>query len=331
MGLDGKYRSLGWLTEDQLQAAADRFGLGRISGAEVLGGFNGNNLGLATQTGGWVLRGGIPPINPDTQLRRERFFARAIHERSPVPAPWPYHIDDTTEIFGWSYALMPRLPGETFHHQQSELDWERVGAALAKTASGLQEITWQCVGEWDPKVDDIVPIHDAAEWLQERVHRVMELVAKTSEPLDEASIDFVDTAVRGALPSVGDFTPTYIHGDFAVSNVAMSRRGDRFEVTGIFDLEAGYAGEPDENLAIALWWPTFWGRPDVGAAFLEAFRRLRRPREGQPERLRAYVVLDMLENWEIGQRDRQPWYGEARTFREWAQPLVGQIGEFIGK
>ena len=51
-----------------------------------------------------------------------------------MPAPWPYHIDDTTDIFGWPYALMPRLPGETFHHQQSELDWAAVGEALAQAA-----------------------------------------------------------------------------------------------------------------------------------------------------------------------------------------------------
>jgi hypothetical protein len=28
-----------------------------------------------------------------------------------VPVPWPYLIDPTPDIFGWSFVLMPRMPG----------------------------------------------------------------------------------------------------------------------------------------------------------------------------------------------------------------------------
>lgn len=60
-----------------------------------------------TSTGGeFVLRG---VLHYDWQLPAERFFARALHERTMAPVPWPYLVDPAEDIFGWSYALMPRM------------------------------------------------------------------------------------------------------------------------------------------------------------------------------------------------------------------------------
>src|SRR5438552_3541426 len=102
-------RRLGSLSEGQFQAALDRFDLGRFARAEPIAFGNwGQNCFLTSTRGEYVLRGA--PFFP-WQFAAERFFAREIHRQTTVPVPWPYLVDDAHDIFGWPYALMPRLPG----------------------------------------------------------------------------------------------------------------------------------------------------------------------------------------------------------------------------
>src|SRR5439155_9911686 len=100
---------LGVLTGQQLQAALARFELdGLVDAQPAQGGIFGQNVFLSSTKGEYVLRG---KPHYDWQLPAERFFAKLIHERSKVPAPWPYLIEDSPDIFGWAFAIMPRLPG----------------------------------------------------------------------------------------------------------------------------------------------------------------------------------------------------------------------------
>src|SRR5687767_15317798 len=102
-------KRLGPITPAQFQASLHRFGLGTFVCAEaVVGGLFGQNVFVTSTSGRFVLRG-VPHY--DWQLPTERFFARALHERTAAPVPWPYLLDPATDIFGWSYALMPRMPG----------------------------------------------------------------------------------------------------------------------------------------------------------------------------------------------------------------------------
>src|SRR4051812_22860473 len=108
------FGSLGAIPPERFQLAADIHGLGRVLDTEFLGGTYGNNVGIATEHGAWVLRGAVAPLESATFLR-ERFFARAVHERSSMASPWPYLIDESSAIFGWPYALSRRLPGQVLH------------------------------------------------------------------------------------------------------------------------------------------------------------------------------------------------------------------------
>src|SRR5437879_12341262 len=87
------------------------FELGDVISAEAMaGGLFGQNLALTTTEGDFVLRG-----NPHghVQLTKERRVAQLIDENSSLPAPWPYEVTDDTEIFGWTFAIMPPLDGES--------------------------------------------------------------------------------------------------------------------------------------------------------------------------------------------------------------------------
>lgn len=68
----------------------------------------GQNVFVTSTTGAWVLRGAP---HYDWQLPAERFSCEQLHTRTRTPVPWPYLIDPSDDIFGWSYAIMPRMPG----------------------------------------------------------------------------------------------------------------------------------------------------------------------------------------------------------------------------
>src|SRR5438552_13890851 len=99
---------LGVLTREQLQSALTRFDLGTLLDAKPApGGLFGQNVLLTSSSGGWVLRG-RPYLG---QLEKERYFSRVIHDRTRANAPWPFLIEESSDLFGWSYAMMPLLPG----------------------------------------------------------------------------------------------------------------------------------------------------------------------------------------------------------------------------
>src|SRR6266496_1680075 len=103
-----KYSSrLGNLSDDQLQAALDRFSLGRFVRAEPIPfGLFGQNLFLTSTTGDYVLRG-VPHY--DWQFPTEQFFAEQLHQKTRVPVPYPYRLESATDIFGSAFILMPRM------------------------------------------------------------------------------------------------------------------------------------------------------------------------------------------------------------------------------
>jgi hygromycin-B 7''-O-kinase len=323
------FGSLGTIPLERLQLAADLHGLGRVLGTEFLGGTYGNNVGVATENGDWVLRGAIAPIECET-LRRERFFARIVHERSSIEAPWPYWIDGSSTIFGWPYALMRRLPGKVLH-PALDLNWAVIGRAPGQTAAQLQGIHFPRAGEWRADLDDIGSREvSATEWFERRVEELKQRIAPTSWALDATSTALVDGLVADAVPAIGEFEPTYVHGDLGIGNLTGERTSHGFKFTGVFDLGGGFVGDPDEDLATPIWWRLYWGNKATSRALLDSYRIQSPPRPGQAARLPAYVVVSMLANWELGRRRGFAWYGESQRFCDWALPLLDQVDAIIG-
>src|SRR5690349_1043862 len=103
-------RRLGVITPQQLEAACRRLSLGTLRNAEPApGGLFGQNVFLETSAGDFVFRG---YQHGDWQLAKERFFCYLVHEAGTAPVPWPYEIEEDPSIFGWPYAVLPRLPGD---------------------------------------------------------------------------------------------------------------------------------------------------------------------------------------------------------------------------
>lgn len=322
------FGSLGIIPPRSLQLAADHHGLGRVLNAELLEGTYRNNVGVKTSAGDWVLRGAVAPLDAST-LRRERFFARVVHERSSIASPWPYLLDESEAIFGWPYAFMRRLPGRVLH-PGLEANWHVIGQALGRAVAKLHGIRFPHIGGWRDDLGDIAsPGVSAPEWFKRRVADLKLRISQTSASLDNASTALVDSLVAEAELAIGEFAPTYVHGDLGIGNLVGASTTRGFNFTGVFDLGGGFSGDPDEDLATPIWWPLHWHNQVAASAFLESYRLQRPSRPGQAARLRGYIVAGMLANWELGRRQGFDWYGGARRFCDWALPVLREVDAIL--
>jgi hygromycin-B 7''-O-kinase len=311
---------LGRLTGEQLQAALDRFDLGRLLAAEpAAAGLFGQNILLTSTKGEWVLRG-APHF--DCQLAKERFFAHFIHRRTDVPAPWPYQIETSPELFGWSFAIMPRLPTIVVPDEpkpQAELA-RAMGDALAR----LHEPAFEAAGAYDLTLDGIRPRGSShADHVRAQARTWLELCQSHSEATPETDVDWALEFVeqrRGALEE--PFVPRYVHHDYKMNNVAALSDADGLRISGVFDLMEGYVGHPEEDLVRQLGQHAT-SRPESMRPFIEAYAHHRPFQPGARARLQVYWLFDFVVVWEYGQRNRC-WFPPEVRLRQIAEPLVTQ-------
>src|SRR5579863_3350349 len=166
--MQGKLYSqrLGVISDEQFQAALDRFNLGRFMRAEAIPfGMWGQNVFVSSTVGEYVLRG---QPHFDWQFPTEQFYTRILYERTQVSVAWPYLLDTTTDIFGWSFVLMPRMPGiqiaDPRVQEQLKLV-ERLGIAqvLGENLARMQEATWPFSGRYNAATNTVEPFDLVSE------------------------------------------------------------------------------------------------------------------------------------------------------------------------
>jgi hygromycin-B 7''-O-kinase len=335
---------LGHITPAQFQAALDRFGLGTFVRAEpVVGGLFGQNV-FVTSTGGELVLRGVPHY--DWQLPTERFFARLLHERTQAPVPWPYLLDPAEDIFGWSYALMPRMPGLQLGDPSviaglSLPDRLAIARALGENLVLMHQLDWPVAGRYDFALDAVAPLRDGfAEWVagdvRDRLARAWSHSARTTE----ADVAWVEELLQGALPALRQpFRPCYVMHDYKEQNTVVTRGGTGWRVTGVFDLMEGFFGDREMDLARPVG-GHLEEDPLLAQAFLAAYFDRVPARPGFGERFAAYMLRDRLIIWEYVQRHgvtgamphpmrlRPPWDPDL-TLRAWAEPYIAEAGALI--
>jgi aminoglycoside phosphotransferase (APT) family kinase protein len=322
------YGSLGTITDAQLQSALHRFDLGRLTSAWPLtDGLFGKNVAVDCSSGSWVLRGSPWPPDSDEQFRREAYFARVIADACPIRAPWPYHVERDPSLFGWSYALMPRIDHDGIDLSDTGLDWTEVAAGLGRGLAGLHRLAFPGAGEWSADIDDLQPFDGSpATWLEARVAAWLFRIADTSQPLDDASTSLVLdhlAAARAELTPALDVT--YVHHDYKANNAALAARPNgRVEVIGVYDLNEGYAGDPLEDLPRALAPLARGHSPEAGAESLTTYQQTA-GRLLSSARIVAYTVFDLLVLWEFGRRPSQNWFPPDATFATWSRPSIEAV------
>lgn len=309
---------LGVIEPDQLQAVADEFAIGRVTDAEPApGGLFGQIIYLTTTTGQYAMRG-----NPHghVQLIKERRVARLIHDRSSLPAPWPYRLSENTERFGWTYAVMPRLPGTTgtqlwdTGNDQHRLS---LAAATGEALARLHEITAPFAGPYDPALDDFVPVNDVARWVLDRLDDAR-TQCRAVNALTAPAEHYIDSLIEHCADALTEpFEPVLIHHDFRPGNLTFQQTGHGITATGVFDLFESYFGDEEEDLVRML---NTVQTDRQRRAFAAAYTTHRPLRPRATERLVIYALADFLIIWGYGKR-HHVWFHDA-DFLDAARPII---------
>ena len=312
---------LGVIEPDQLHEAAAYFDIGEVLDASApVGGLFGQNIFLTTTEGEYVLRG---HPHGHVQLTKERCVARFIHERSSLPVPWPYEICENTEVFGWTYAVMPRIPGTSggvAWAGASEDERIEVAAASGEALAMLQEATSETFGPYDAQLDAFVAMDDFAEWWLHRFEYWRGLCRAINALSTEAE-RYIDEILERHAPALSEpFTPVLVHHDFKPGNLNFERDGETFVATGVFDLMEAYLADGEEDISRMLWSVQ---TDDERGAFMDAYVADVPLRDGCEDRAILYALADWIVIWEYGKRNGV-WFGD-QTFMDSFRPILRNV------
>jgi len=342
---------LGLISDEQFQAALDRFHLGRLIQAEPIPfGLFGQNVFVSSTQGDYVLRG-----RPHFwwQFPTEQFYARFLCERAHAPAPWPYLIDPTADIFGWSYALMPRMPGlqladPRVREQLQPSERQAIASTLGENLAHMQQAKWPGTGRYRVATDTVEPFELAFEmaWpspvesdphlaalpptrisYSQRVKACLRYLLAKARALNTAAttqedITWVENCIEEAKVALDDtFTPCLVLEDYKRENLVVLHQGEGWRVSGVFDLMEAHFGDGEADLSrqYAMY---LQEEPHLARVFLQGYLSQTTPRPGFIRRFPVYMLLDRAIIWEfVHRRDPQWWDGE-RTFRDWASQYL---------
>ena len=308
---------LGMLSSEQLQAALDRFGLGRLIKARPAdSGLFGQNVFVTSDRGEWVFRGA--PHWP-WQFAKERWFAERAHAQTSAPVPWPYRVETSTELFGWGFAWMPRLPGTPPDRLREHVGGEDLTAIAGAMGAGLAELhgaTAPETGEYDPEGGGIRAEPSFAVWVIRTLERWRVSTLEIPGAFDEKDVALFDALVRDNRAALEEpFQPCVVHYDYKEGNVLVEPDlSDGWRLSGIFDLMTCAVGDGEQDLSRAM---TSLAVPDPAAAraFVAAYRARRPFRPGYRERFRLYMLMDRMMIWEYARRNGV-WFPTEARFRD---------------
>ncbi len=327
-------KRLGALSDRQLQAALDRFGLGRLVSAEPLtNGLFGQNLMLETSSGAYVFRG-APHWNfageDDWQFQKERWFSRMVHESPDGPSvPWPYLLDEGRDIFGWGFAIQPRLPGEVLipstRRRQSAVELAEQSRELGTALAQLHTLTLPEAGRHNPRTDAIEPFATPyVEYVSATLEDLLTRSLAASNATTEADVAWARSVLERARPALElPFTPAVVHLDFGFHNVLFEQRDGHWRLTGVIDWMTAEAGHPECDLSRPL---ATDRQSRIGAreAFLGAYEAVHPRTPGFEERFRVFMLWERLLIWHYWQAQPRNDFGTI-GMREWIEPFVEML------
>jgi hygromycin-B 7''-O-kinase len=326
---------LGAISDARFAAVAERFGLGRfVEAAPITGGLFGQNVFVTTTAGEFVLRGAPHWVKGPNdanwrqedrwQFSKEAFFAKLLHERTRVPVPWPMLHDEASDILGWPYLVMPRMPGTCFDERSvmslSAQDRRAVAVAMGEMLSQMQSLTWPFAGDFGTESIALEPYADGA--LGHVIAQTKAGAANASAMTDDDHA-WIEDACAAALAG-GARPASFTHGDYKLNNVTVMRGDAGWRVAGVFDLhEARFAdGALDVVRQACSYLDT---EPALAGVFLKTCH-------GVPPAacLPLYVIHDRIKLWEFfAKPDNRADWTKGKTFCGWASRYVDGIAALL--
>lgn len=341
---------LGAISDDQFQAALDRFELGMLIKAEpVPFGLFGQNVFVTSTMGEYVLRGS-PHFS--WQFPTEQFYIQQLRERTQISVPWPYLIDPAEDIFGWSYVLMPRLAGlqladPEVQNQLSTRDKQGIAHALGENLAMMQELTWPHAGRYDVTTHSVQPFelrHELAwpfpvhtdtrasamqprtiTYSERMVACIRHHLAHSREYNNSttvADVEWAEELITRAQDALRESNQScFVMEDYKEGNLVVTNVNGSWQVSGVFDFMQAHFGDGEADLSRQT---AMYLDEDLQLAreFVQTYINKRPPRPGLAERFPLYMLADRTILWEFFQKTGQRWWNEQWTFRDWASKYV---------
>lgn len=321
---------LGILNDGQLQAMLDRFELGKlISSEKTANGAMGQTMFVSSTAGDFVLKG-----NPlyDGQLLEEKFFIESIYKRTKVPVPMPYIIDQSGEIFGWSYALMPRLPGEHlnsnyFKDNLSKDEKFTVAELIAKTLSEFHTWTVTDFGDLNTEHFTVAPFKDSyKQWLFKRIMFWLEDAKKYSK-ITARDMHWVEDLFEQSNEAFEKFiTPTFIMGDFKPGNFLIHSKENKWEIGGVFDFTNSYFADPITDLMKMVIYYIDADDSDVAGHLIKVYcRELAEEKETIIKRMKVHMLHQRVLDWGCAKAMNMVTWDENLPFYKWVESYTDLV------
>jgi len=326
---EGVYsKRLGAISPDQFQAALERLGLGDFVRAEpISSGLFGQNVFVTSTEGKFVLRGA--PHYP-WQFPTEQFFVEQMHQRTQVPVPYPYILERSEDIFGWSFAVMPRLEGVALMDEAvatglTAEDRPAISRAMAQALVEMQSLTWDRAGKYDPETGSVQAFEGGYwAWVVERIRTKMSESVRYNDHTTDSDVRWAESVIAEAIPVFDSpYRPCVVHADYGEHNVVVMHK-DGWQVGGVFDWMTAHFGDGAADLSLSV--TMYLGRePALADTFVQAYLEHKPARSGFVELQQVYMLNLKLSFWEYWQREkgRLP-QDETGTlaFEQWAGPSV---------
>lgn len=324
-------KRLGSLSDEQLQAALDRFGLGRLLSAKPAdGGLFGQNVMLRSTEGEFVFRGAPhwdPAGNDDWQFQREQSFSRIVHDAGTgPPVAWPYLLEESRKIFGWHWAIMPRLPGDSAERLHGGNRLAFANSAFARAAGESLALLHSIPvdGPATHQREERGILADAEPLGDHIRNQIRALLAQSlsfaGAATTPADVEWVEQVLADTADALGmACSAAIVHLDYSAGNIVGLLHGEQFDVTGIVDWMTAEIGHPEADLARLL--SLALEAPERARAFIESYNAVRPLADGWRARFPVFMLLDRLIFWEYGQRNGG-WFSPDQTLRSWAGAYV---------
>jgi aminoglycoside phosphotransferase (APT) family kinase protein len=254
-----------------------------------------------------------------------------MHEQTQTPVPYPYLLEPSADIFGWAFAVMPRMGGisaldETVASQLSTQDGLAIAQAMARALVEMQMLPWNHAGKYDPEVDRVCPFEGGYRaWVVECIRTKLSKSLGHNDHTTESDVRWIESVIAAAVPVFeSPCRPCVVHSDFGEHNVVLERGEDGWRVSGVFDWMTAHVGDGAADLSMSV---TMYLNRDIALAdgFVQAYLEHRPALPGFVELQRLYMLSLMLSMWEYWQREKGRVPGDetgALSFEQWAGPLV---------
>ncbi|BFH61860.1 phosphotransferase family protein [Paenibacillus azoreducens] len=324
---------LGTITDKQLQLVLDRFHLGElITSEKTANGVGNQTLFISSTAGEYVLKG-----NPlfAGQFIEEKFYVDNLLEITNLPVPSPYLVDESKDIFGWSYAIMPRLQGRHLNESGfaaalGRKDQEQIAELLAVTISKLHRWKVAQYGEFDPVTQKICPFKGSYKtWLYNRI-RFWLKDAKQYSVITSTDIGWVEqllTASEHVFHSLS--SPTFVMGDFKPDNLLVQQGGEGWEISGIFDFTTGYFGDGIADLPrfVAMYLDD--GKEALAKLFIRTYLHCMEAKDGFVERFRVHMLHQRVLDWGCAKATNDVTWDQDMPFSTWAERFTDFTAEWL--